>query len=346
MSITPGKPRQLGIPTPGRPSAIPTPGRSRASSSANNYPPVSSDVEYMSRAFADAIKANDPAQHRSSRASDVSSLQSSPPSSVAQSGRRSVAGRPPSVSSSSSAAAHKSALERSRTPTARPASRQSDVFGRSISRAGRAFEVGDNVRIESLGFEGILQYLGDIEGKSGLWAGVELSGGFVGKGKNDGSVSGKQYFSCPPMCGVFVATTKLSSPTVGFGARPPSVASGRVTPSFSSSMYGGRITPSNPNGRVTPSFSHVPSSSTTPASRMRTLSSVKTPTISSKRKATDASRPSQYASMTGQPLNSRDAPSSPTRGSASPVRSIPSPTRASLGYSSPTRSSNSPFNTP
>ncbi|KAF7973871.1 hypothetical protein HWV62_14088 [Athelia sp. TMB] len=342
-TTTPGKPRQSGIPTPGRPSAIPTPGRSRASSSANNYPPVSSDVEYMSRAFADAIKANDPAKHRSGRASDVSSLQSSPPSSVVQSGRRSVAGRPPSVSSSSSAAPQKPTVERSRTPTARPASRQSDVFGRSVSRVGRAFEVGDNVRIESLGFEGTLRYLGEIDGKSGLFAGVELGGGFAGHGKNDGTVNGKQYFSCPPKCGVFVASTKLSAPTVGFGARPPSVASGRVTPSFSSSLYNGWTTSSS-NGRVTPSFGHLPVTSTTPASRIRALSTVKTPTISSQRKGAGAM--SQYASMTANPFGSRDASSSPTRGSASPVRSIPSPTRASMGYSSPTRSLTSPFNTP
>lgn len=50
--------------------------------------------------------------------------------------------------------------------------------------------MGDNVRIESLGFEGILRYLGEIDGKPGMWAGVELSGGFAGKGKNNGSVAG------------------------------------------------------------------------------------------------------------------------------------------------------------
>ena len=72
----------------------------------------------------------------------------------------------------------------------RPASRSSDVFARSSSRAGRIFDVGDKVRIESLGFEGTLRFQGEIEGKSGLFAGVELSGGFAGKGKNDGSVSG------------------------------------------------------------------------------------------------------------------------------------------------------------
>lgn len=192
MSTTPGKPRQSGIPTPGRTSSIPTPGRSRASSSANQHPPANPDVEYMSRAFADAIKANDPLQHRSSRASDVSNT--SPHTALSfQSGRRSVTGRPPSVASSSSAAGHtpfRNPAERSKTPTGvRPLSRQSDVF-RSSSRVGRAFEVGDNVRIESLGFEGSLRYFGEIDGKTGFWAGVELSGGFSGMGKNDGSVGG------------------------------------------------------------------------------------------------------------------------------------------------------------
>jgi dynactin complex subunit len=50
--------------------------------------------------------------------------------------------------------------------------------------------VGDGVRIESLGFEGMLRFVGEIDGKEGLFAGIELSGGFTGKGKNDGSVAG------------------------------------------------------------------------------------------------------------------------------------------------------------
>jgi CAP-Gly domain-containing linker protein 1 len=105
-----------------------------------------------------------------------------------------VAGRPSSVASSSSAAGHtpyRALAERSKTPTGlRSLSRQSDVPGRSSSRTGRTFEVGDNVRIESLGYEGTLKYMGAIDGKSGLWAGVELSGGFAGKGKNNGTVNG------------------------------------------------------------------------------------------------------------------------------------------------------------
>lgn len=54
-------------------------------------------------------------------------------------------------------------------------------------------EVGGSVRIESLGMEGTMRFMGEIEGKPGLWAGVELSGGFSGLGKNDGSVNGCVY---------------------------------------------------------------------------------------------------------------------------------------------------------
>lgn len=172
---TPGKPRQSGIPAPGR-TGIPTPGRSRSVSSVLQSAQPN-DADYMSRALADAIKANDPAQHRI--------LQTDPQFSSShslQSGRRSVAERhnvtrPP---------------ERAKTPapakpTSRPPSRHSDVFAKNVNRQ---FEVGDSVRIDTLALEGTLRYMGEIEGKNGLWAGVELSGQFAGKGKNNGSVNG------------------------------------------------------------------------------------------------------------------------------------------------------------
>jgi hypothetical protein len=138
----------------------------------------------MSRAFADAIRANDPALHKPGpRISDVSSV-----STLSASTASSASFRPSSASSVSSAG---SVPPRAKTPAGtRSVSRASDFNARSASRAGRTFEVGDNVRIESLGFEGKLQYLGEIDGKPGIWAGVALSAGFVGKGKNDGSVAG------------------------------------------------------------------------------------------------------------------------------------------------------------
>ncbi|KAG1848637.1 hypothetical protein C8R48DRAFT_663471 [Suillus tomentosus] len=327
MSITPGKPRVSGIPTPGKSSGIPTPGRFRSSSSANSQPIFDSDVEFMSRAFVNAIKANDPAQHRTSTTSNNSPSSSSPKSSLAtlQSGRRSVTGRPSSVASTSAFA-----QSRTKTPGPRAPSRQSDVFTRSVSRAGKTFEVGDNVRIESLGFEGCLRFIGEIDGKSGLWAGVELSGGFSGKGKNDGSVGGKQYFVCPPNCGVFVATAKLSAPTMPSSYRPPSVASsrgGRITPSFS-----GRVTPSHSlsfgSGRITPSnlFSRS-NAGTTPAARktkpIPQLGLSQSPRPGLDTQITSGSRASKYIGLTAKQLKANGdgtseytlrSPSSPSRG--------------------------------
>ena len=194
------KPRSSGIPTPGRPgTGIPTPGRLRSVSSAGSTTQSSAvtpvdDTAYMSRTLADAIRANDPAQHRTSTSSqNISSLSPSSPSQN-YSGVKSVsANRPSSVASSVSAV---SSVNSRVTPAQnhqnppRSASRQSNVHGRSVSRTGGQFEIGDDVRIESLGFEGILRFVGPIEGKPGEWAGVELSGGFVGKGKNNGSANG------------------------------------------------------------------------------------------------------------------------------------------------------------
>jgi CAP-Gly domain-containing linker protein 1 len=178
-----GKPRHSGIPTPGRVSALPTPGRSRASSrAAQTIGATVPDVDYVHNAFADAIKANDPTRHRTGRVSDISTASLSPPSgSYSLSGRRSVSGRPSSVASSSS-------VEPPPAPPSQAAVRPADN-SRVSSRSGRVFDVGDNVRIESLGFEGVLRFVGEIDGKPGFWAGVELSGGFAGKGKNNGSVN-------------------------------------------------------------------------------------------------------------------------------------------------------------
>ncbi|KIK85026.1 hypothetical protein PAXRUDRAFT_35431 [Paxillus rubicundulus Ve08.2h10] len=358
MPPTPGKPRTSGIPTPGKISGIPTPGRFRSASNVYVQPAVVPHAEYASRAFAEAIKANDPAQHRTSLARDPSPSSSSPTStfSALHSGRRSVTGRPPSVASSSN-----QAPTRAKTPSARPPSRQSDTFVKGVSRSGRTFDVDDHVRIESLGYEGILRYLGEIDGKLGMWAGVELSGGFSGKGKNDGSVNGRRYFTCPSNCGVFVAATKLSAPTVGANYRPQSVASsrsgratpsisGRITPSASFSLSSGRVTPSTSYGRVTPlnittnplRMSGRITPGATPAARKPKHAAVLGKSQSQVRprleaQITSGSRASKYIGLTAQQLNSRSA----TNNANSTEYSLKAP-------SSPSRmpASNSPFTTP
>ncbi|KWU44383.1 hypothetical protein RHOSPDRAFT_33944 [Rhodotorula sp. JG-1b] len=72
--------------------------------------------------------------------------------------------------------------------------------------------VGTSVEFELSAGEtmtGTLRFIGGVEGKAGVWAGVELDDDFAGRGKNDGSVQGTQYFACPPQCGLFLPVAKV-----------------------------------------------------------------------------------------------------------------------------------------
>ncbi|CAE6417958.1 unnamed protein product [Rhizoctonia solani] len=334
MSHTPARsinpPRLSGIPTPGsRPgtAASGIPGRPRSSTGTyTTHGPR--DSEAMSKALQDAIKAHDPTRYSNELSPQL------PSATFSVSGRRSVTGnqRPPSVASTSSTRSKTpvSATSASRPRTslpARPESRTSNI-GRSLSRAGHEFEVGDAVRIESLGMEGTLRFMGEIEGKNGMWAGVELSSSYAGKGKNDGSVAGVRYFTCAPKCGVFTLPNKLSSPLPrNGGPRPSSVAShytnGRTTPSVS--------------GRTTPS--HAPPKIITAPVKKKPE---ETPT---------ESRASKYAGMSATDLTTRNI-ASPTRSASTPLgtpkapRSIPTPrarpSMPHLGNSTP--KAGRPFN--
>jgi CAP-Gly domain-containing linker protein 1 len=102
-----------------------------------------------------------------------------------------------------------------------------------------------------------------------------------------------RYFDCAPLCGVFVAPTKLSRPD----PRPPSVVSsyGRATPS-------GRVTPSLPNGG---------------ALNRLGMSTFKTP----EPKISAGSRASKYIGLTAKQLSSSREMPGPRIGSTSPSRS-------------------------
>ncbi|POY70946.1 hypothetical protein BMF94_6034 [Rhodotorula taiwanensis] len=71
--------------------------------------------------------------------------------------------------------------------------------------------VGQSVTFEVGGepMTGTLRFVGPVDGKSGEWAGVQLDDHFAGRGKNDGSVQGQQYFACPPQCGLFLPLAKV-----------------------------------------------------------------------------------------------------------------------------------------
>jgi len=54
---------------------------------------------------------------------------------------------------------------------------------------------------------GLVRYIGPTDFGDGIWVGVELR---TAKGKNDGSVQGKRYFSCRTDHGLIVRPNKIT----------------------------------------------------------------------------------------------------------------------------------------
>ena len=55
--------------------------------------------------------------------------------------------------------------------------------------------------------KGTLRFLGETDFAKGVWAGIELD---ERHGKNDGSVSGKRYFTCRALYGLFAPSHKVT----------------------------------------------------------------------------------------------------------------------------------------
>ena len=79
------------------------------------------------------------------------------------------------------------------------------------------FEIGDRV-ITSGNKLGVVSYVGKTQFSSGTWIGVTLDEPL---GKNDGSVSGIEYFRCPPKYGIFCRPENVE-PDRSFVLRPSS----------------------------------------------------------------------------------------------------------------------------
>ncbi|KAG1678660.1 Dynactin subunit 1 [Nymphon striatum] len=91
--------------------------------------------------------------------------------------------------------------------------------------------VGTRVEVLGKDVKGTVGYVGTTQFSSGKWVGVALD---ESKGKNDGTVQGKSYFSCPENHGIFVRQSQLMI-LDDSSATTPSTPSPATTPSGSKS---------------------------------------------------------------------------------------------------------------
>jgi len=70
----------------------------------------------------------------------------------------------------------------------------------------KSVKIGAKVEVIGKGVFGDVAYVGATQFSSGKWIGVVLD---EAKGKNDGTVQGKRYFTCPPNHGIFVRQSQI-----------------------------------------------------------------------------------------------------------------------------------------
>jgi dynactin complex subunit len=86
---------------------------------------------------------------------------------------------------------------------------QSVVSAEPPSSSSQELHVGDRVVVSGTKF-GTLKYLGKIHVAEGIWCGIQLDEPL---GKNDGSVSGKRYFTCQQRYGLFSPLARVEKVT-------------------------------------------------------------------------------------------------------------------------------------
>ncbi|XP_015750624.1 PREDICTED: dynactin subunit 1-like [Acropora digitifera] len=130
--------------------------------------------------------------------------------------------------------------------------------------SGPNARIGMKVEIVGKGLTGTVAYVGATMFASGKWIGVILD---EAKGKNDGTVQGKEYFKCPDNYGIFVRqsqiaviedTPSLPTPSRGSAGRSsiggassiPLVSSLKKEKSFGSRGSLDNTKPSPPSSKV------------------------------------------------------------------------------------------------
>ncbi|CAG8369969.1 unnamed protein product [Penicillium salamii] len=174
-------------------------------------------------------------------------------------------------------------------------------------------QVGDVVNVPG-GMYGTIKFLGSVAGKPGRFAGVELSSEHAQRGKNNGDVDGRKYFTTStPGSGIFVpmnnskyvtrrSTSNISNPTTP----------GRGGPVNFSKSVGPALTTPRPRVRR-PSLPR-PESPRVPPPKL-SLSGLRTPSAASRSGLTSAQRspvkaPSRLSDRPSSRLSTADDDSS------------------------------------
>lgn len=169
-------------------------------------------------------------------------------------------------------------------------------------------QVGDLVNVPG-GMHGTVRYLGSVAGKQGRFAGVELASEYSGKGKNNGAVDGRQYFTASaPSSGIFVPmngkyVTKRAAPATQTPAKP-------TVANFSKSVGPGTAPPSTARPKFRrPSLPRPESPRTTTSPPKLNLAGSRTPSSLTKPPT---------------PSNGSSTPRTPIRGLRTPTSRPPS----------------------
>ncbi|KAJ1025798.1 hypothetical protein NDA18_004131 [Ustilago nuda] len=222
----------------------------------------------------------------------------------------------------------------SRTPShTSHASSTAASCARQDIRRGRQLEIGDLVRMEASQLVGVLRHLGPVQFKAGFYAGLELTGDSVGKGKNDGSVQGTQYFACAPGNGLFCPASKV----VAINDVPPTDAVPRPASSMSNRPSSRASDLHDRSGAITPSRRRASTISRPPSetpSRTSSRLSVRPPSV------TPGSRPASVlsASRPASRLTARKSLAAPpTRRDDQRDTTMRQPSLSNVNQTSPVR---------
>ncbi|KAI9280390.1 hypothetical protein BY458DRAFT_430861 [Sporodiniella umbellata] len=196
---------------------------------------------------------------------------------------------------------------------------------------------------------GILRYIGPIDSKQGIWAGIELDD--VSLGKNDGSVKGKQYFTCSSTSGIFIASNKF---TVLPPPPPPAATPSPPPPPV--------LTPSTSTKRLTTKKSNLKKltsqSKAIPPSSLRNPNQTSPPLVTKRSiqppgvkriTQTPSLKPSKTLSLTtksSQTPSLRSSPSPSIKSSQTPSHALKSSQTPSLKSSASLKTSQVPVQTP